>query len=99
MDEKFLMTVASIAAIISGEYAEAVAVMLFYTVGEIIQDRAVDSSKKSIREALKLKPEFANLKKGDKISKVDPTEVSVGQVIVIMPGERVPLDGKIIKGA
>ena len=99
MDEKFLMTVASIAAIISGEYAEAVAVMLFYTVGEIIQDRAVDSSKKSIREALKLKPEFANLKKGDKISKVDPTEVSVGQVIVIMPGEKVPLDGKIIKGA
>ena len=99
MDEKFLMTVASIAAIISGEYAEAVAVMLFYTVGEIIQDRAVDSSKKSIREALKLKPEFANLKKGQEISKVDPTEVSVGQVIVIMPGEKVPLDGKIIKGA
>lgn len=99
MDEKFLMTVASIAAIISGEYAEAVAVMLFYTVGEIIQDRAVDSSKKSIREALKLKPEFANLKKGQEIKKVDPTEVSVGQVIVIMPGEKVPLDGKIIKGA
>ena len=99
MDEKFLMTVASIAAIISGEYAEAVAVMLFYTVGEIIQDKAVDSSKKSIREALKLKPEFANLKKGQEISKVDPTEVSVGQVIVIMPGEKVPLDGKIIKGA
>lgn len=99
MDEKFLMTVASIAAIISGEYAEAVAVMLFYTVGEIIQDRAVDSSKKSIREALKLKPEFANLKNGQEISKVDPTEVSVGQVIVIMPGEKVPLDGRIIKGA
>lgn len=99
MDEKFLMTVASIAAIISGEYAEAVAVMLFYTVGEIIQDRAVDSSKKSIREALKLKPEFANLKAGQEIRKVDPTEVSVGQVIVIMPGEKVPLDGKIIKGA
>lgn len=99
MDEKFLMTVASIAAIISGEYAEAVAVMLFYTVGEIIQDRAVDSSKKSIREALKLKPEFANLKEGQEIRKVDPTEVFVGQVIVIMPGEKVPLDGKIIKGA
>ena len=61
MDEKFLMTVASLAAIISGEYAEAVAVMLFYSVGEIIQDKAVDSSKKSIREALKLKPEFANI--------------------------------------
>ena len=99
MDEKFLMTVASIAAIISGEYAEAVAVMLFYTVGEIIQDKAVDSSKKSIREALKLKPDFANLKKGQDIKKVDPTEVSVGEVIVIMPGEKVPLDGKIIKGA
>ncbi|WP_235860763.1 heavy metal translocating P-type ATPase [Peptoniphilus porci] len=99
MDEKFLMTIASIAAIISGEYAEAVAVMLFYTVGEIIQDKAVDSSKNSIKEALKLKPEFANLKKAKEIVKVDPTEVSVGEVIVIMPGEKVPLDGKIIKGA
>lgn len=99
MDEEFLMTLASVAAIVSGEYAEAVAVMLFYTVGEIIQDRAVDSSKKSIKEALKLKPEFANLKKGEEIIKVDPTEVSVGEVIVIMPGEKVPLDGKIIKGA
>lgn len=99
MDEEFLMTLASVAAIVSGEYAEAVAVMLFYTVGEIIQDRAVDSSKKSIKEALKLKPEFANLKKGKEIIKVDPTEVSVGEVIVIMPGEKVPLDGKIIKGA
>lgn len=99
MDEKFLMTIASIAAIISGEYAEAVAVMLFYTVGEIIQDKAVDSSKNSIKEALKLKPEFANVKKAGEIVKVDPTEVSVGEVVVIMPGEKVPLDGKIIKGA
>lgn len=99
MDEKFLMTVASLAAIISGEYAEAVAVMLFYSVGEIIQDRAVDSSKKSIREALKLKPDFANLRLNGEIVKVDPSEVSVGQVILIRPGEKVPLDGKIIKGA
>lgn len=99
MDEKFLMTVASLAAIIAGEYAEAVAVMLFYTVGEIIQDKAVDSSKNSIKEALKLKPEFANLKKADSIRKVDPAEVSVGEIIVIMPGEKVPLDGKIIKGS
>ena len=99
IDEKFLMTVASLAAIIAGEYAEAVAVMLFYTVGEIIQDKAVDSSKNSIKEALKLKPEFANLKKADSIRKVDPAEVSVGETIVIMPGEKVPLDGKIIKGS
>ena len=99
MDEKFLMTVASLAAIIAGEYAEAVAVMLFYTVGEIIQDRAVDSSKNSIKEALKLKPEFANLKKADTVKKVDPAEVSVGEIIVIKPGEKVPLDGKIIKGS
>lgn len=99
MDEKFLMTVASLAAIISGEYAEAVAVMLFYSVGEIIQDRAVDSSKKSIREALKLKPDFANLRLNGEIVKVDPSEVSIGQVILIRPGEKVPLDGKIIKGA
>ena len=99
MDEKFLMTVASLAAIISGEYAEAVAVMLFYSVGEIIQDRAVDSSKKSIREALKLKPDFANLRLNGEIVKVDPSEVSIGQVILIRPGEKVPLDGKIIKGS
>lgn len=99
MDEKFLMTVASLAAIISGEYAEAVAVMLFYSVGEIIQDRAVDSSKKSIKEALKLKPDFANLRLNGEIVKVDPSEVSIGQVILIRPGEKVPLDGKIIKGA
>lgn len=99
MDEKFLMTIASIAAIISGEYAEAVAVMLFYSVGEIIQDKAVDSSKKSIKEALKLKPEFANLIKDGEIKKVDPSEVSIGQKILIKPGEKVPLDGKIIKGS
>ena len=99
MDEEFLMTLASVAAIVSGEYAEAVAVMLFYTVGETIQDRAVDSSKKSIKEALKLKPEFANVKKGDKIVKVDPSDVNVGDIILIKPGEKVPLDGKIINGA
>ena len=89
MDEKFLMTIASIAAIISGEYAEAVAVMLFYSVGEIIQDKAVDSSKESIKEALKLKPDFANLRLNGEIVKVDPSEVSVGQVILIRPGEKV----------
>lgn len=99
MDEKFLMTVASLAAIISGEYAEAVAVMLFYSVGEIIQDKAVDSSKKSIREALKLKPDFANLMIDGEIKKVDPSEVAIGQVILIRPGEKVPLDGKILKGS
>ena len=99
MDEKFLMTVASLAAIISGEYAEAVAVMLFYSVGDIIQDRAVDSSKKSIKEALKLKPDFANLMIDGEIVKVDPSEVAIGQVILIRPGEKVPLDGKILKGS
>ena len=98
MDERFLMTIASIAAIVSGEYKEAVAVMLFYTVGEIIQDKAVDSSKKSIEEALKLKPDFANLLKDGEIIKVDPINVSVGERIIIKPGEKVPLDGKIIKG-
>ena len=99
MDEKFLMTVASLAAIISGEYAESVAVMLFYSVGEIIQDKAVDSSKKSIKEALKLKPDFANLMIDGEIVKVDPSEVAIGQVILIRPGEKVPLDGKILKGS
>lgn len=99
MDEKFLMTVASLAAIISGEYAESVAVMLFYSVGEIIQDKAVDSSKKSIKEALKLKPDFANIMIDGEIVKVDPSEVAIGQVILIRPGEKVPLDGKILKGS
>lgn len=99
MDEKFLMTVASLAAIISGEYAEAVAVMLFYSVGEIIQDKAVGSSKKSIKEALKLKPDFANIMIDGEIVKVDPSEVAIGQVILIRPGEKVPLDGKILKGS
>ena len=99
MDEKFLMTIASIAAIISGEYAEAVAVMLFYSLGEIIQDKAVDSSKDSIKEALKLKPDFANLMSQGEIKKVDPSEASIGQKILIKPGEKVPLDGKIIKGS
>ena len=99
MDEKFLMTIASIAAIISGEYAEAVAVMLFYSLGEIIQDKAVDSSKDSIKEALKLKPDFANLISQGEIKKVDPSEASIGQKILIKPGEKVPLDGKIIKGS
>lgn len=99
MDEKFLMTVASLAAIISGEYAEAVAVMLFYSVGEIIQDKAVNSSKKSIKEALKLKPDFANIMIDGEIVKVDPSEVAIGQVILIRPGEKVPLDGKILKGS
>lgn len=98
MDEKFLMTVASIAAIIAMQYEEAVAVMLFYSVGEFIQDRAVDSSRKSIKEALKLKPDFANVFRNGEIVKLDPTEVEVGEKILIKPGEKVPLDGVITKG-
>lgn len=99
MDEKFLMTVASIAAIIAGQYGEAVAVMLFYSVGEYIQDRALDNSRKSIKEALKLKPDFANVFRDGKFVELDPTDVYVGETILIKPGEKVPLDGVIVKGS
>lgn len=98
MDEEFLMTVASIAAIIAMQYEEAVAVMLFYSIGEFIQDRAVDSSRKSIKEALKLKPDFANVFINGELLKLDPTEVEVGETILIKPGEKVALDGIITKG-
>ncbi|MET3617482.1 Cd2+/Zn2+-exporting ATPase [Peptoniphilus olsenii] len=98
LDEEFLMTVASVAAIVAGEYAEAVAVMLFYSVGEYIQDKAVDNSRKSIKETLKLKPDFANVFRNEELIKIDPVDVNVGDKILIRPGEKVPLDGIITKG-
>lgn len=97
-DENFLMGIATIGAFAIGNYAEGVAVMLFYQLGEIFQGIAVNRSRKSISSLMDIRPDFANLKLGNELKKVSPEEVSVGDVIVVKPGEKVPLDGKIIEG-
>lgn len=97
-DENFLMAIATIGAFLIGEYPEGVAVMLFYQVGEIFQDMAVNNSRKSIRALMDIRPDFANLKIGDKIRKVSPEEVAIGDIIIVKPGEKVPLDGVVIEG-
>lgn len=98
-DENFLMSIATIGAFTIGNYPEGVAVMLFYQVGEIFQGIAVNRSRKSITALMDIRPDFANLKIGDEIRKVDPEEVSIGDIIVVKPGEKVPLDGKVIEGS
>lgn len=97
-DEQFLMAIASIGAIILGEYAEAVAVMLFYQIGEYFQDYAVDKSKDSITQLMKLRPDSATVIRNGKEEAVDPDQVSIGETILVKPGERIPLDGIICKG-
>ena len=97
-DENFLMTVATIGAFAIGEFPEAVAVMLFYQIGELFQSYAVDKSRKSIASLMDIRPDFANVERDGKIQKVDPDEVKIGETIVIKPGEKVPLDGYIIEG-
>lgn len=97
-DENFLMCIASIGAFSIGEFPEAVAVMLFYRIGEYFQDRAVDKSRKSIADLMDIKPDFANLKTGDGIKKVDPDYVNIGELIIVKPGEKIPLDGEIVEG-
>ena len=97
-DEHFLMAVATIGAITIGEYPEAVAVMLFYQIGEIFQDYAVDKSKKSITELMDIRPDYANVKREDKILKVKPEKVKINEIIVVKPGEKIPLDGIVIDG-
>ena len=97
-DENFLMSAASIGAFIIGEYPEAVGVMLFYQVGELFQDIAVDKSKKSISTLMDIRPDFACIKKDGEIQKVDPSMVKIGDIIVVRPGEKIPLDGEIIEG-
>lgn len=97
-DENFLMSIATIGAFIIGEYPEGVAVMLFYQVGELFQDYAVDKSRRSIAELMDIRPDYANVKRDGNILKIDPDEVEVGETIVIKPGEKVPLDSKIIEG-
>lgn len=98
-NENFLMSIATIGAFIIGEYPEGVAVMLFYLVGELFQDLAVDHSRKSIKKMMDIRPEYANLLKNNSITKVKPESVSIGDVIVVNPGERIPLDGVVIEGS
>ena len=97
-DENFLMSIATIGAFAIGEFPEAVAVMLFYKIGELFQDYAVDKSRKSISELMNIKPEYANIEKNGTIEKVDPKTVKIGDIIVVKPGEKVPLDGIVIYG-
>lgn len=97
-DENFLMTIATIGALILGEHSEGVAVMLFYQVGEWFQSYAVSKSRKSIASLMDIRPDYANVERNGKLKQVDPEEVNIGDTIVVKPGERVPLDGKIIKG-
>ena len=97
-DENFLMTIATIGAFGIGEFPEAVAVMLFYQVGELFQSYAVDKSRKSIASLMDIRPDFANVKRNNEILKVNPNEVIIGETIIVKPGEKIPLDGKVIDG-
>ena len=97
-DENFLMSVATVGAFGCGEYPEAVAVMLFYQVGELFQSVAVDRSRKSISALMDIRPDYANMERNGELVQVDPEEVSVGDVIVVKAGERVPLDGTVLEG-
>lgn len=97
-DENFLMSIATVGAFAIGEFPEGVAVMLFYQVGEYFQDLAVNRSRKSITALMDIRPDYANLKVNEEITKVSPEQVTKGQTIIVKPGERVPLDGKVIDG-
>ncbi len=97
-DENSLMSIATIGAFAIQEFPEAVAVMLFYQVGELFQDLAVNRSRRSITALMDIRPDFANLKVGDDLERVDPDEVGIGGVIVVKPGEKVPLDGRVTEG-
>ena len=97
-DENFLMTIATIGAILIRELPEGVAVMLFYQVGELFQSYAVDRSRKSVASLMDIRPDYANVYRNKEISKVDPDDVSVGEIILVKPGEKIPLDGTVIEG-
>jgi len=96
--EHFLMTVATLGALAIGEYPEGVAVMLFYLVGELFQDMAVDHSRKSIGELMDIRPDHANVMEGGVLKRVSPEDVRIGDIIIVKPGERIPLDGIVQKG-
>lgn len=98
-DENFLMSIATIGAFSIGDYAEGAAVMLFYQVGELFQSYAVDSSRKSIASLMDIRPDYANVQRGETLEKVDPDEVKIGDVIVVKAGEKIPLDAEVIDGS
>lgn len=99
-DENFLMTIATLAAFYVQEYPEAVAVMLFYQVGEVFQDVAVNRSRQSIADLMDIRPDYANVKLADGSTRqVSPESIKVGDTILVRPGEKVPLDGKVIVGS
>ena len=98
-DENFLMTVATIGALCVGEYEEAILVMLLYRVGEFLQDRAVDKSRKSISDLMDIRPDYANIEQNGEWIKTDPASVPVGSEIFVKPGERIPLDGIVLEGS
>ena len=98
-DENFLMTIATLGAFAINEYPEAVAVMLFYMIGELFQERAVNDSRRSIKDLMDIKAEYANLIKGDEIIQVDPQKIEVGDQIAVKVGEKIPLDGEVISGS
>lgn len=97
-DENFLMAVATIGAFAIKEYPEAVAVMLFYQIGELFQSYAVDKSRKSISSLMDIRPDYANIIKDGKEEKIDPEEAQIGDIIIVKPGEKIPLDGKVVEG-
>ena len=98
-DENFLMAIATIGAMVLGEYKEASAVMLFYQVGELFQSYAVGKSRKNITALMDIRPDYANIEKDGKLEQVDPDDVQIGTVIVVQPGEKVPIDGKVVEGS
>ena len=96
--EEFLMTLASLGAFIMGNYPEAIAIMLFFQVGEMFEEYAEEKSKKSVESLMKLKPDYANVKENDIVIEKSPEQVEIGDIIVVKPGEKIPLDGIIVKG-
>ena len=97
-DENFLMAIATVGAMLLGEYKEASAVMLFYQIGELFQSYAVGKSRKNITALMDIRPDYANIEKDGKLEQVDPDDVQIGTVIVVQPGEKVPIDGKVVEG-
>ena len=98
-DENFLMAVATIGAIVLGDYKEGVAVMLFYQIGELFQSYAVGKSRRNISDLMDIRPDYANIEKDGQLEQVDPDEVAIGDIIVVQPGEKIPIDGIITEGS
>lgn len=98
-DENFLMTVATMGAILLGDYKEGVSVMLFYQIGELFQSYAVGKSRRNISDLMDIRPDYANIEKDGKLEQVDPDEVEIGSIIVVQPGEKVPIDGIVVEGS